>query len=278
MPGTMIARFFRNAALVLVTSAASLSVLAHEFWIETAPASPAVGAPVLMSLWVGQLFTGERVGVTASHAKSLRVLSAGGTRDLGALVPKESMLPALRLTFPQPGSHVLAYESHPSQVVLEADKFHAYLRDEGLDWVIQQREAEGTAATPGRERFRRSAKALLAVAGRSDGASTSLTGLRMEITPLEDPLARAAGDTLRFELRFEGQPRAGVLVKAWHKEGQQPSVIRATTDAQGRFELTLPSSGKWMLNAVHMTAATGSPEVDWDSFWGSLSFTLQARK
>lgn len=274
----MTARSFRNAALVLVTWAASLSALAHEFWIETAPAVPAAAAPMLMSLWVGQNFTGERVGVTASHAKSLRVLSAAGSRDLGALVPTGSMLPALRISFPQAGSNVLAYESHPSQVVLDADKFHAYLRDEGLDWVIRQREAAGTADTPGRERFRRSAKALIAVAGKSDGASTTPSGQRLEIRPLEDPLARAAGDTLLLELRFDGEPRAGVLVKAWHKSGGEATVLRTTTDAQGRFEFALPSGGNWMLNAVHMVAVTDAPEIDWDSFWGSLTFNLQPRK
>ena len=68
-----------------------------------------------------------------------------------------------------------------------------------------------------------------------------------------------------------------MLVKAWHKQAGQVMTIRATSDAQGRFALTLPLAGNWMLNAVHMVAATGSPEVDWDSFWGSLSFTLAPR-
>ena len=274
----MRACFLKNAALVLVAWAASLSALAHEFWIEAAPASPAVNSPVLLTLKVGEFFTGELVGITSSHAASLHALSAGGDEDLGAKVPSSSMLPSLRLSFPQSGSHVLAYESHPSQVVLAADKFHAYLHDEGLDWVIRQREAAGTGGMPGRERFRRSAKALLKVGGRSDGASTTSTSQRIEIAPLEDPLQSAAGDTLRFQLRFEGQPRTGALVKAWHKQGGQVTTIRATTDSQGRFQFTLPFAGRWMLNAVHMVPATDSPDVDWDSFWVSLTFELQPRR
>lgn len=268
----------QHAALVLVAWAVSLSAYAHEFWIETTPPAPAAGAPVQMTLRVGEFYTGELVAITSSHAASLHALSAAGDEDLTAKVPSGSMLPALRLSFPRAGTHVLAYESHPSQVVLPADKFHAYLHDEGLDWVVRQREAAGIASTPGRERFRRSAKALIKVGGRSDGASTRSTGQRMEITPLEDPLARAAGDALRFQLRFEGQPRPGVLVKAWHKRGGQVTTVRATTDREGRFELVLPFAGAWMLNAVHMMAVAGSPEVDWDSFWASLSFELQPRR
>lgn len=264
----------RNAALVLVAWAASLSAFAHEFWIETSPPAPRAGAPVVMRLRVGERLQGELVGITASHAASLRVLSAGRNDDLGARVPAGSMLPALRLSFARAGSHVLVYESHPSQVVLPAEQFHSYLRDEGLDWVIRQREAAGTAASPGRERFRRSAKALLQVGGVADGASMQRTHQRLDLTPLDDPLARAAGDRLRFVLRFDGRPQAGVLVKAWHREGDQLTVLRATTDARGRFDFSLPVAGRWMLNAVHMVAATDAPEVDWDSFWGSVTFEL----
>ena len=271
----MKACFPRNAALVLVAWAASLSASAHEFWIETGPAAPAAGAPVIMTLRVGEFYTGELAGFASSHAISLHALSAGGDEDLTGKVPANgTVVPLLRLSFAQPGSHVLAYESHPSQVVLEAGKFHAYLHDEGMDWVIKQREAAGTAAMPGRERFRRSAKALVKVGGQGDGASTVVTGQRMEIVPLEDPLTSAPGATLHFQLRFDGQPRPGVLVKAWHKQAGQIMTIRATSDAQGRVELTLPFAGNWMLNAVHMVPATGAADVDWDSFWGSLSFTL----
>ena len=166
----------------------------------------------------------------------------------------------------------------PSTVLLAADKFHAYLHDEGLDTIVRQREAAGSAATPGRERFRRSAKSLLAVGGKADGASTRVAGQRLEITPLSDPLQAAAGDTVRFSLRYEGQPRAGVLVKAWHRGAQQTTVLRATTDANGLFAFTLPFGGGWMLNAVHMVPATGAPDIDWDSFWSSLTFELRARR
>ena len=263
---------------MLVAWAASSFAFAHEFWIETSPPAPKAGAPVTMTLRVGEFYTGELVGITTAHAVSLRALSAGRVDDLTAMVTA-AIVPQLDMAFAPPGSHVLVYESHPSMVELPADKFHAYLHDEGMDWVIRQREGAGTAATPGRERFRRSAKALVRVGGRSDSASLRVAGQRIEIVPLDDPLAQAAGATLRFQLLFEGKPRAGVLVKAWHKQGAQVTTIRATTDAQGRFALTLPFAGSWMLNAVHMVAVTGAATVgssnaEWDSFWASLSFTL----
>lgn len=268
----------RNAATVLVALAASFSAFAHEFWIAASPFDPGVDAPTVMTLNVGEFFVGDRVGVTTAHAKSVRVLSAHKDLDLMSLVPAGSMLPSLTLSFSEAGSHVIAYESHPSQLELPADKFHSYLHDEGLDAIIRQREAAGTAATPGRERFRRSAKALLRVGDSLDATSTRNTGIRLEITPETDPLAAAAGDTLRFVLTFEGRPRPGVLIKAWHRQGRQTTLIRTTTDARGGFAVALPFTGMWMLNAVHMVPATDSSEVDWDSYWGSLTFELARRK
>lgn len=259
------------AAVLLVSAGAAR---AHEFWLDAAPYAVPAGGAAEITLLLGEFYVGERVGVTASHAASVRLLSATGRRDLGELVPAGRMLSSLRLPLPRAGAYVLAYDSHPSTVTLAADKFHAYLHEEGLDGIIRQREAAGTAASAGRERFRRHAKALLRAGARSDGASLSATGQRMEIVPLADPLAASAGQTLRFQLRFDGQPLAGVLVKAWHKRSGQTLVIRATADRNGQVTLDLPFAGTWLLNAVHMIPVAGVPEVDWDSFWSSLTFEL----
>ena len=116
----------RNATWAVLALAVSIPALAHEFWLTAQPFTTAVRAPIAITLQVGEYFTGERVGVTASHAASVRVYSAGGVENLDDRVPKDSMLPGLNLSFPRAGTYVVAYESHPSQVVLAADKFHAY--------------------------------------------------------------------------------------------------------------------------------------------------------
>ena len=33
-----------------------------------------------------------------------------------------------------------------------------------------------------------------------------------------------------------------------------------------------------MVSAVHMVAATGVKNIDWDSMWGNLSFVVPERK
>lgn len=265
-------------ALGLCLLALSMPVRPHEFWLAAQPDAPSAGGPVEVSLHVGEYFEGGLVAVTSSHAASVRLHSKGGVEDLTARIPGGTALRGLTLSLPRPGSYLLAYESHPSQVVLSADKFHAYLHDEGLDAIIGQREASGTAGSPARERFRRSAKLLLGAGGRTDATFSRVTGQRMEIIPVNDPLAAAPGDPLRFVLRFDGKPLAGALLKAWHRRGGQTLVIRSVTDADGQAMLELPFAGPWLLGAVHMRPVSDSPDLDWDSFWGSLSFSMAPKK
>lgn len=255
-----------------------LSASAHEFWLAAQPVAPAVKDPTMVTLHIGEYFEGGQIGLTASHAAAVRLHSRMGVEDLGKQVPAMGIQPGIKLSFQRPGTHMLTYESHASLIVLSADKFHAYLHDEGLDTIIARREADGTATKPARERFRRSAKLLLRVGDKSDDTYAVRTQQRVEITPMTDPLSAAAGEPLRFKLRFDGKPLAGVLLKAWHRTEAQTLLIRSVADADGNVTLELPFSGRWLLNVVHMEPVADSQDVDWDSFWASLAFDLRSRK
>ena len=187
----------------------------------------------------------------------------------------------LRLPLSTPGVHMLVYDSQPRSLELSADKFHAYLHDEGLDFIKELREETGTADTPGRERFRRHIKTLIQVGPKSstntvtDTTFAIRTGQRLEILPLNNPLTMKVGSALNIQVLFEGQPLAGALVKAWHKKAGQTLLIRSTTSSAGKVSFNLPYRGAWMVSVVHMLPARDTPEVDWDSLWGNLSFSVR---
>lgn len=267
----------RFLCLLLAGWCAASPALAHEFWLTPTTYSLARGTAFNVSLYVGEFYTGEAVGVTASHAASVRLYSAAGEQDLTSRVPRDRMLPALPLALSSSGTHLLAYDSHPSEVVLSADKFHAYLHDEGLDAIIQQRQSGGSATKDGRERFRRNAKLLVSVEGKTDRTFAKRTGQRLEIVPLADPMRTRPGDRLAWQITFDEKPLGNVLLKAWHKEGPQVSVLRARTDSVGQVTLAFPFAGAWLLNAVHMVPGDGV-SVDWESYWSSLTFELPARR
>ncbi|MDB5840982.1 MAG: hypothetical protein JWQ23_2934 [Herminiimonas sp.] len=262
---------FAFASLAVATA---LPAAAHEYWMWAEPFSPAPGSVAVLSLNVGENFDGEPTPFVIERIAGLRLFSKGGARDLQAHIPRNTALQTLPVQIPEPGTHMLAFDTQPTVISLSADKFHAYLHDEGLDTVIKRREAAGSAATPGRERYRRHVKTLLRAGGSSDATYGVRSGQKLEIVPLADPLARSAGETLEFQLYFDQKPLAGALVKAWNKRGGQLLVIKARTGADGKAGFTLPWTGPWMISVVHMTAANAASGADWDSYWGNLTFEL----
>ena len=263
-------------------------VQAHEFWLVPAATPLVVGQTARLTLQVGEFFEGQTLPFAAAQTVSLRQYTAAGSQDLLPLLALRSPVPSLAIALPAAGTHLVVFDSQPNVITLPADRFHAYLHDEGLDAIKTRREADGTAAQPGRERYRRFVKTLfrasnpaespagLAGAGNPapDQTFAVRTGQQLEVLPLNDPLALAPGGALGVQVLFVGQPLAGALVKAWHRRGAQTLIIRATTQTDGKAQFELPYAGAWMVSVVHMVPAVGVKGIDWDSLWGNLSFSL----
>ncbi len=245
---------------------------AHECWLQPSDFSPAPGRELRLGLRVGMQLKGEPRDFTAKRVAALRHYFTAGVEDWTARATGQPELP---FTLATPGTHVLAYDSSASLITLEAEKFHAYLREEGLENIIALREQAGEAAQPGRERYLRCNKTLLQ-AGASDGTWAARTSQLLEIVPLADPAAVPPGGTLRFLLLLDGQPLAGALLRAWHRTGDQLTTLDARTSASGEAAFTLPAAGMWMISTVHMRRLQGDTEADWESLWGNFTFSLAA--
>lgn len=279
----------KSGLVGVLVSGFLLPTQAHEFWLAPTATPLFPGGSASLSLLVGEVFTGELVGFSKAQTAGLRQYTADGVKDLQVLVPAQPVA-ALQLPLARPGTHLIAYESQPNFISLSADKFHAYLHDEGLDFIKARREAEGTAERPGRERYRRFVKTLLdvreplsasgALAARTSAADVTFSarvGQQLELVPLSDPLRLPVGDALSVQVLFEGRPLAGALLKAWHKRSGQLLIVRATTGSDGIASVNLPYAGPWMTSVVHMVPATGVKDTDWDSLWGNLSFVLPGK-
>lgn len=285
----------RRLALIVFLSGA-LSAQAHEFWISPAPAPLKVGDVARLTLQVGQYFVGDTLPFAGPQTVALRHYSAAGVRDLAPFLAMRAVLPVLSLSLPTVGTQMVIFDSQPNFISLPADTFHAYLHDEGLDFIKTARLASGSVTKPGRERYRRFVKTLVRVDAAAppdgdakvaepavkDATYAIRTGQRLELLPLSNPLNMAPGDALGVQVLFEGAPLAGALVKAWNKGDAGPGgqrdgqtvIIRATTSADGRVTLNLPYAGAWMVSVVHMIPAVGVKDIDWDSLWGNLSFSV----
>ena len=290
----MTAKQLAHRLALLVCLGAAPAAHAHEFWMNPAPNPLQAGDTARLTLEVGEYFRGEVLPFVSAQTLALRGYSASGVRDLAPILSLRATLPVLSLALPAAGTQMVIFDSQPSFISLPADTFHAYLHDEGLDAIKAMRVAAGTATQPGRERYRRYVKTLVRAVAATQAAPGQVaapvakdmtyavrTGQRLELVPLSDPLTLAPGEALGVQVLFDGAPLAGALVKAWHKGGPLPGVrdgqtliIRAITSADGQATVHLPYAGPWMVSVVHMVPVAGVKDIDWDSLWGNLSFSV----
>lgn len=252
---------------------------AHDLWIEPSTFRPAVDELVWVGLRIGHPLTGaEPVRRNSRNLERFVLRGPGGETPIPGLDGRE---PAGWIRPPAPGRYAIVLRSRDAVSVLPGPAFESYLLEEGLEGVSAERARRGEIGAPGRERYSRALKALLTVGGPRDlnGDGTNLAadrplGLRLELIARADPWTLKAGDTLPVELRFEDRPLAGALIEAMPLGAELAAPLTARTDAEGRAAFTLPTTGPWLLSAVHMVPAHVAEEEDWESVWTALTFSL----
>lgn len=270
----MIRRFVKALAVL----ALALPLAAHDFWIEPATFRPAQDVRVAIELRVGEKFAGDAVPRRAEKIESFTSWHAGTSAPVAGI---EDHTPAGIFRASAPGLTWIAYRSRTTPIELEAAKFEAYLREEGLDHVVDARARRGETGRPGKELYSRCAKSLLVVQG-APGADVShegfdqVLGLALELVPVNDPAALHAGETLTVRVLHAGKPLANALVGARAKSDAEHET-RLRTDAEGRVTFTLATSGATLLRVVHMIPAAAGSGADWESLWASLSFDVAPR-
>jgi uncharacterized GH25 family protein len=263
-------RYFRShltslACAGLVVLFACARVAAHDFWIEPNTYSAAAGAPLSFALRVGEHFKGDPVPRTAAMIERFVIAGPDGVRDVTG---REGSDPAGFTSIAAPGVYVIGYRSRPTSLEQDAAKFEAYLREEGLERISDQRKQAGRTTMPGLEIFSRCAKTI--VSSSPSGLKDQTLGLRLELIAENITAGKAA----TFRLLYEGQPLEGALVVAIPKDAPMQK-LTARSNKAGRVTMTMPG-GVWLVKAVHMVPAPRETGAEWESLWASTTFELSA--
>jgi uncharacterized GH25 family protein len=255
------------AATLLLSVAPSLS--AHEFWIEPTTFLPTPGKIVGIRARVGDGVLGDPVPRDPALLEQLVVATASGRMPVAG---RDGADPAGLHRIAADGLHVFGYLGQPTPVELSAEKFNAYLQEEGLNAIATERARAGKSSEGVRELFTRCAKTLV-LAGPANAAQRDrILGFPLELVAEGNPYTLPPGHPLTIKLLYRGQPLKGALVTAIRrKTGER---LSARSDAAGRVKIVPTSDGAWLIKAVHMTAAPTKTEAHWVSFWASLTFEL----
>ncbi len=136
----------------------ALPASAHDFWIEPSTFRPQPGSVIKVALRVGEDFKGEPVRRESEKIERFLLASSAGTAPIKGM---EGADPAGLVRVDSPGLHTIVYRSTRSSIELPAEKFEAYLKEEGLERIVALRAARGESAKAGREVYSRCAKAIV---------------------------------------------------------------------------------------------------------------------
>jgi hypothetical protein len=190
-------------------------------------------------------------------------LQPAGTADRSGL---------LRFEVADAGVYVVAVETQPKLITLDAPQFNEYLVADGLPHIYRLRAREKTLDQPGRERYSKSPKAIVRI-GEGGGDACRVLGLPLEIVPRRDPFQLATGDTLPVRVLFQGRPLADAPL-GWTSPGDGESP-RGTvrTDEAGDALIPIGRLGLMTIRLTHMTRPK-TAEYEWESFWTTLTFRI----
>ncbi|GAA3933305.1 hypothetical protein GCM10022406_17470 [Hymenobacter algoricola] len=262
-------------ALILLLAGAATAV-AHEFWLLPPRFFVAPGTRQNIHVFVGESFTGERWAGKSRRLTSFVQYTPTDTLNLTkAASQTDTLHTAVELR--QPGIHMVALSTNNAFIELEAGKFNAYLKEDGLDNVLALRQQRQELAKPGREAYRRCAKTLIQVgAPSSEAAKTTygaVAGHPLELVPDQNPYALKIGASLTVQVLADGQPLRGALVQVWQRTPGQPTQIsKLRSNQNGRVLFRLNGAGSYMVSTVRMEPATDLKTADWQSTWATLTF------
>lgn len=259
-------------------SAISFIALAHEFWFLPQKFFYTIRETAVIRFMVGENFAGENWKGNNEKIKQLTYYSpSDGIIDISANLSANKG-DSVRLPLQEEGTHMVVCNSNNSFIGLDAEKFNQYLKEDGLDNVIQYRKEHGEENKAGKEYYQRSIKTVLQVSGKLTDACTQPTSLPLDIIPAENPYSipvqsfKESSVKVRFRVLFHSEPLSNTLVKVWYRlPGKGVQMDSARTNKKG-WITAVRHPGPYMVSCVYMERTHDDKGVDWQSYWGSLSF------
>lgn len=248
---------------------------AHDFWIQPRSFWLKPGEATSLAVLVGH--GADRQPWRMRLRRIVRFAStapSGAETDRRAALREGVGAPEAELGFAEPGEHVVVLETDDAFSSLPADRFQAYLREEGLTPALDSRRAAGAGAKVGTERYRRQAKALVQVGPPGRGPAPALRPQRLwlEILPEVDPYRPGRSTALPVRVLNAGRPLPGARVKLTDLGSDGVTAEQHATDREGRAVFHLPRRGAWEMGVVWTEPLHDDPQADFHTTFATLTF------
>jgi uncharacterized GH25 family protein len=245
----------------------------QEFWLQPRKFKIAAGEEVAINFLIGENFEGEPLDLKKNRVERLDYHHLTKAKDIKGLVKPEEKV-KLNFKPDEAGTLLVSCQSIESYIELEAEKFNDYLKDEGLDYIIDQRETTNSSDKPLREFHQYYSKLILQAADKTDDTYKKKSGLTLEIIPLQNPYNLKPGDHLQCQILFENKPLPHQRVRISSILEDRSFVQSAYTENDGTVRFPISIKGPWMISTVNIVPSkkTGA---DWQTFSSSLTFGIE---
>lgn len=263
----------RKLILLLLLPAFTLVPAVYEVWLLPQKFSFQPGEKAVVTITTSNDFSGDPVDVQKESIEKTAHYFLSGSEDLKAAV-KEGAKDHLDITLSREGTHLVAMQSVPVSVKVDAEEFNTYLKDQGLDEAYSQREKTNALGKEGNETYSWYAKLLLQAGKAGDDTYKKIVGTPLEIIPEKNPYMLKTGDFIRFKIVWQGKPLFGAMVKVFIKKNSRTGLQTIYTRQDGMIEVPVSGGGSWMVSVVKMIPSKNA-QADWRSFRASLVFGIE---
>ena len=268
-----------NATVAFVLIALGSGVVAaHDLWLVPVQFTAAPGGRVAVMMNTGDTFPTSDAAVKPERTERAALISGEGSFRVTTFRTEATSTVADVIAPSKEGGAIVEVVLKPIATKQPRASFDDFVKHEGLDAIAAQLARTPDRRAEERRTYAKYAKTLLRV-GSGKGAAKLYQkplGHRLEIVADADPFSLKPGATLPVRLLFDGKPLAGariVIGSAAPVTATQSKMPGVRTDTEGRARLQLDrSGGAHYVHALHMIPATGRSDVEWDSFWATLTF------
>ena len=259
---------------LLITCFISITLfsVAHEYWIAPVKYKVKTKESFSVNCYVGEDFKEEVWAKRKERTLNVRQFNNNNITDITPkFISQDSV--KIPMFINESGNHLIAISTKPSYIEMEGNAFNAYLEEDGMANILAYREKNNIKEKRSREFYQRCAKTLLQVDGKNDETYKINTGMTLEIIPQNNPYTIGTKE-LNVYFEFKGKPLANYQVRTWcKKDGKLIVKSFHQTDAKGYAKLPIKERGEWMISVVKMELYSKTEKADYDSYWGSYTFS-----
>lgn len=264
----------KKVITILLTVFLATTLFAHEYVLMAYNFIVKEGEKLELHLFVADGFNIQlERPFQESITKSFELINENGKTDLLSK-SKDGAFPIFKMNVDFKGLGLIHMERDYAKITLSNDKFKSYLQGDNIENI----KIDDSTKTEQTERYTRYIKTLIQSNPKTnDDIYKTIVGHNLEIILLQNPYELGQGDWISAKVLFMGKPLTNKAITARNRIGNESALFQySRTDEKGICSFKLEREGDWFFHATHMIPSTDRNEADWESFWTTFSFGLQA--